>query len=561
MLFLFERCMKRLFGKPWLVFMGLGLMLVGISPYLRMRWDLSEEKKFTLHPSSVATLDSLKAPIHIKLYLGGKGLPGGFKRLQKATFDIISDIQDASPQTIDLESVDVYARYPSSTEREAFIFALDSLGLPPTNIVNTEDGKQVQQLVFPGLVIEQGDKQVAVLLLKGNQQASPQEILNQSVEGLEYAIMQGIRSLQETSRKKIGFFLDYSHVPAVKQLNLIASLRKSYDLYPVDLGASATLDGLDAICLIQPDRKFSEADQYKVDQFLVKGGKGIFFLEGVRVDTLENQGLVSSVLDNGLNTLLYRYGIRLNHNWVKDAQSRGMIPMQVGNFGNQANLQLVPWPAFPLLAGNPNHVITKNLDLIYSKIVSSLDTVASKSVLRKTPLLATSAYTQAQQAPATLPFAASGKAFDPKVFTGGAQVIAYLVEGKFRSAFENQVVEDPAFQVQTQQAGALIVIGDGDLALNGIDPATKGPSALGFDPYTKHQFANADFILNAFHYLLDDQNALLARNKNVRLRPLDKVEVNASKSFWQWLNVVVPVLSAAFISLLVILFRRYKYNG
>ena len=551
--------------RAWILFISAGLLLLLASPYILVRWDLSEEKKFTLSESTISTLQALDGPIRIKVYLAGKDLPGGFKRLQKASFAILQDIQRNSPQTISIETIDLYEAYPDATLREQQIFQLDSLGLPPTNLVNNEGGKQVQQMVFPGLVIEKGDKKTGVLLLKGNQLASSQEVLNQSVEGLEYEIMQGIQSLMDTDRKKIGFFLDYSRVPAIKQLGLIASLRKSYDLYPVDLSASSTLDGLDAICVIQPDRKFSPTDQFKIDQFLVKGGKGIFFLEGVRVDTIQGQGLVSSPMDVGLEEMLYRYGLRLNANWVKDAQLSGMIPLEVGNFGNKANLQLMPWPAFPLLTGNPASVITKNLDAIYGKFVSSIDTVSGSSGLKKTPLLVTSTYTQAQKAPATLPFASSGKDFNPAQYTSGPQVISYLLEGQFKSIFANRPLPQDSlangFVAQGQQAGGLIVVGDGDLALNGIDPNTKGPTPLGFDPFAKHTFANRDFILNAFHYLLDDQKALLARNKNIRLRPLDKVKVQEGRSYYQFLNVLFPVGFGILISLLVILYRKRKYGA
>ncbi len=542
-----------------------GIILLLASPYFLIRWDLSEEKKFTLSESTISRLQALDGPIRIKLYLAGNDLPGGFKRLQKASLDILHDIRRNSPQSITIETINLYEEFPDSKAREEHIFLLDSLGLPPTNIVNSQGGKQVQQMIFPGLVIEKGDKKAGVLLLKGNQLASPQEVLNQSVEGLEYEIMQGIQTLTQTDRKKIGFFLDYSKVPAIKQLGLIGSLRKSYDLYPVDLGASATLEGLDAICVIQPERKFSLEDQYKIDQFLVKGGKGIFFLEGIRVDTIQGQGLVTSVMDVGLDEMLFRYGLRLNANMIKDAQLSGMIPLQVGNFGDKANIQLMPWPAFPLLTGNPSSVITKNLDAIYGRFVSSIDTVSGSSGLKKTALLATSPYTQVQKAPATLPFSSSGKDFDPEQYKSGSQVISYLLEGKFKSIFANRPLPSDSlstsFIAQGENQGALIIVGDGDLALNDIDPSTKGPAGLGYDPFSKHLFANRDFIMNAFHYLLDDQRALLARNKDIRLRPLDKAKVQEERGFYQLLNVAVPVAFGLLISLLVIVYRKRKYGA
>jgi ABC-2 type transport system permease protein len=567
MLFLFIAYLCNMnFGRnnySWLALFLIGLFFILMSPYLNLRIDLSEEKKFTLSESSVRVLQQLDGPIHIKIYLGGDNLPGGFKRLHRSLVELLDDLKQHSSQDITLEQIDLYKDFPKESDRQNLIFELDSLGIPPTNIVNKEEGKQVQLLVVPGITVEKSDRLVGALLLKGNQLASSQEVLNQSIENLEYEIVQAIKSVQNLERKKIGFFLDYSQVPAVKQLDLIASLKKQYDLYPVDLAQSPTLDGLDAFCIIQPNKKFSKTDLFKIDQFLVKGGKGMMFLDGTRVDTLDQQGLLFTQVENGLEELLFHNGLRLNNNLVKDAQLCGAIPLAVGNFGNNPSLQLMPWPAFPLLMANPNSPITKNLDAIYSKFPSSIDTVQGSS-LTKTLLLKTSPYTQIQNAPATLPFSASAKAFDPAKFTGGSKAIAYLLQGKFKSLFKNRLSPSDTlsknFLAESQSPGALIVVGDGEVPQNGIDPKTKGPMPLGFDPYSKHTFANKDFILNAFNELLDENNGLLARNKSIRLRPLDKTKMLEEKTFWQGLNIIVPILLAGIISLMVILYRKYQFS-
>jgi len=565
MLFLFARSMKN-WIKPFLgpLLIAMGILLVGLSPYIRLRFDLSEEKKFTIAASSIELIRQQDAPIRIKVFLGGNKLPAGFKRMEKALDELLLDLKSNSSQGIEIEKIDVYEEYPDESARQKIIFQLDSLGIPPTNVVNNEDGKQVQQLVFPGVLIEKGDAQIGVLLLKGNKLSSPQEMLNQSVEGMEYEIMQGIEVISQQARKKIGFFLDYSHVPAIKQIDLISSLKKRYDLYPVDLSASPTLDGLDAICVIQPDRKFSEADQYKIDQFLVKGGKAVFLLDGIRVDTVANQGLVATPIDLGLQNLLFRYGIRLNSDLVKDAQLSGTIPLAVGNFGNKPSIELMPWPAFPLLQGNPSSVITRNLDAVYGHFVSSLDTVKGASFLQKTALLKTSPYTQVQQAPATLPFSASGKEFDPKNYVAGSRVIAYLVEGKFVSAFRNRILPfdslSKSFVAASGTKGGIVIVGDGDVALNGVDLETKSPCGLGFDPFSKHTYANKDFLLNSFHYLLDDGQAMMSRNKTVSLRPLDKAKVKSERVYWQWVNLLIPLGFGIILSACVIWYRKQKFN-
>lgn len=554
--------MKILLQKYKLALIGVLLLL--ISPYISTKFDLSEEKKYSLSPSSIQIIQQLKAPLKIKIYLDDENTPGGFKRLHKALLSTLEELKAESKVTFQIEQVHVYKDYPTDNDRQNLAFYLDSLGIPPTNVVNNENGKKTQLMVFPGIVIESNNQTTGALLLKGNKLNSSQEILNQSIEGLEYEIIKAIQVSQQTARKKIGFLLDYSLVPAVRQIDLIRAMKKSYDLYPVDLGQSPTLDGLDAICLIQPSKTFNTADMYKIDQFLVKGGKAVFLMDGIKIDTVQNQGLIITQKESGLEELFYRSGIRLNNNLIKDAQLCGAIPLIVGNYGDKPNLQLMPWPAFPLFSGNQSQAISKNLDAVYSKFASSIDTFTTKG-LKKTILLSSSNYTQLQKSPATLPFSASGKDFDPKNFTSGSKIAAVLNEGYFKSIFSNRPIPTNDlknyFKEKTDKKGAYILIGDAEVALNEVDPKSNQPLTLGYDLFSQHTFANKDFILNAFSYLLDEQHSLMARNKDVILRPLDKGKILKERRFWQTINLATPIALALFIGLLVNWYRKKKYQA
>lgn len=546
----------KLFSAYYLI--GIGILLIAVSPYVRGRLDLSEDGKYTLSESSEIVLNSIDSPILVQVYLGGDDLPGGFKRLKKETLDLLADIKSVSSANIDVQLIDVYDEYPTEEARAALTRQLDSLGIPPTNLVHKENGKQVQQLVFPGLVISKGALRTGVLLLKGNKLASPDQIINQSIEGLEYEIVQGIQTLLPQERKKIGFFVEYSSTSAIAQIDLVNALKRKYDLFPVDLAASPTLDGLDAICVLNPTREFSESDAYKIDQFIVKGGKALFLVDGVKIDTLENQGLAISQRKTGLENILFHYGLRINANLVKDAQLSGMIPLKVGNMGNKPNIQLMPWPAFPLLNGNPTNLITKNLDAVYGRFASTIDTISGVS-LRKTALLRTSQYTQLSKAPALLSFSSAGKDFDPAAYNAGVQTTAYVVEGKFESAFKN-LTQDTSFVASSGKESAIIVVGDGDVALNGVDYQSRQALPLGFDPFMKTTFANKDFLLNAFTYLIEENSPLLARSKSIQLRPLDKAKIQADGPFYQVINIAVPLLFATLLSLGVVFYRKRKYN-
>ncbi|RVU23441.1 gliding motility-associated ABC transporter substrate-binding protein GldG [Sandaracinomonas limnophila] len=553
--------MKSIFlSYKWLI---LGIICLALSPLLRTKFDLSEEKKFSISTGTKSILDSLKAPIKVKVFLDDENTPGGFKRLHEAIISTLNEFKDYSSQQIEVEQVHIYKDYPTERDRNELAFYLDSLGLPPTNVVNTEDGKKTQIMVFPGIVIEFNQQVVASLLLKGNKLSNPQEILNQSMEGLEFEIIQAIRQLQNPVRKKVGFLLDYSATPAIQQWDLIRNLKKKYDLYPVDLDNSMTLDGLDAICLIQPNKPIPSQNVFKIDQFLVKGGKALFFMDGCRVDTVQNQGLIITPTKTGLEELFFKNGFRINADLVKDAQLCAAIPLVVGNYGDKPNIQLMPWPAFPLLTGNNQNNITRNLDNIYGKFVSSIDTLGNTQ-LKITPLLHSGKFTQLQKAPATLPFSASGKEFEPSNFKSGEKISAIISEGIFNSIFANRILPNDSLQSIFVEKGnkkaGILLVADGDIPLNSLDPKTNQPLPLGFDVFSQHTFGNKDFILNAFSYLLDDQNALMARSKKIILRPLDKEKIAAEKSFWKTLNLSVPIIFGLFMGFGILFWRKRKYQ-
>jgi len=98
----------------------------------------------------------------------------------------------------------------------------------------------------------------------------------------------------------------------------------------------------------------------------------------------------------------------------------------------------------------------------------------------------------------------------------------------------------------------MIVIGDGDLVMNAISES-EGPLPMGMNKYTKQQYANREFLLNAVEYMVDNSGLLETRGKDYTLRLLDKARYEDNKTSWQLLNILLPIL-------LVILFIAvYQY--
>ena len=534
-----------------------------LANYFFFRIDLTEEKRFTINDATKNLLKNLEDEVYVKVYLTGKGIPAGFKRLENAVRETLDEFQIYGGTNIKYAFIDLNSEYKDEKIRNEKIVQLAQKGIPPTNAMATEDGKKTQSLIIPGAVITYQDKEIATLLLKSNsnKSASPQEILNQSYEGVEYQLASAIKNITATQKKKIGIFVNYSRLPAVNQIDLINALKKNYELYPVDLRQSPTLDGLDAVLVMKPDQVFNDDDKYKIDQFIINGGKALFFVDAVKVDSVAREGSLAQIQSVGLEDLLFKYGVRLNSNLIKDAQMCVAIPLDVGNFGDKANIQLVPWQYYPLINTFGKSPIVKNLDAIYTKYVGSLDTVRANGIT-KTPLLMTSRYTQILKAPAVMSYNFANKELNANDYKAGVQTVGILLEGKFESLFNNRILPSDQRSATFKSAGKpskIIVCSDGDIPINDFDKKQNNPLPLGFDKYSGNTFANKDFVMNAIDYLLDDNGVITARNKEVVLRPLDKVALQDEREYWQGINLIIPIVVLILAGLLKGFLRKRQY--
>lgn len=532
-----------------------------LANYFFFRIDLTEEKRFTINDSTKNLLKNLDNEVYVKVYLTGKGIPAGFKRLENAVRETLNEFQIYGGTKIKYAFIDLNSEYKDERTRNEKIVQLAQKGIPPTNAMATEDGRKTQSLIIPGAIITYKDKEIVTLLLKGNKMSSPQEKLNQSYEGVEYQLASAIKNVTATQKKKIGIFVNYSRLPAVNQLDIISSLKKNYQLYPVDLRQSPTLDGLDAVLVMKPDQVFNDDDKYKIDQFIINGGKALFFMDAVKVDSVAREGSIAQVQSVGLEDLLFKYGVRLNPNLIKDVQMCAAIPLNVGNFGDKANIQLVPWQYYPLINTFGKSPIVKNLDAVYTKYVGSLDTVRANGIT-KIPLLMTSAYTQILKAPAVMSYNVANKNLNANDYKAGVQTVGILLEGKFESLFNNRILPSDSRSATFKSSGKpskIIVCSDGDIPVNDFDKKQNTPLPLGFDKYSGNTFANKDFVMNAIDYLLDDNGVITARNKEVVLRPLDKVALQNEREYWQGINLIIPIVVLILAGLLKGYLRKRHY--
>lgn len=548
-----------------ILILGIGLLvIINLNMFFfkyTFRIDLTEEKRYTISDAAIELLRSLSDVVYIDVYLEGD-FPPGFQRLQRSIRQTLEDFSVYAGENIQYRFVDP-DKIKGERGQQDMIRFLGEKGIQPTNLYATEGGKRTEKLIFPGAIISYGGEDKGVMLLKGNKAANSQERLNQSVEGVEYELISTIEQMVNVDRKRIAMIHGHDELDSLDIASIKQTLLESYDIFDVDLPTKTSLNDYDGIVIAKPLKPFSETDLYKIDQFIMKGGKAIFLIDmlDVSLDSISNEGSIGYPLNTNLEGLLYKYGIRINKDYLLDLNSGG-FPVVVGNMGENPQIQLMPWPFYPIITNYSDHAIVRNLDAVYIRFTSSIDTVRTKGI-GKTPLMFSSPYSKTAGTPVKVSLNDLRKQMSPEIFNEGSKPLAYLLQGQFTSLFQNRFVPDGFDQLdfisQSLQT-SLIVCSDGDLLRNEINKKTGMPYDLGYDPYLQAEFANSDFILNALSFLMDEDGVILSRNREITIRPLDKVRIENEKIKWQLINLVIPIILVILFGIIRHFLRKKKYS-
>ena len=137
------------------------------------------------------------------------------------------------------------------------------------------------------------------------------------------------------------------------------------------------------------------------------------------------------------------------------------------------------------------------------------------------------------------------------------------MEGSFASEFKNGILPDGSAESEFRDHGApskILVCSDGDLLRNEINVENGRPLQLGFEQFSKETFGNEDFIRNVMAYLVDEKGIINSRIKEVTIRPLDRLKVEKEKTFWQVLNLGLPIVVLLLFGIFKHSRRKAKYT-
>jgi ABC-2 type transport system permease protein len=534
------------------------LLINVVSSQFFYRLDLTEEKRYSIKEPTQQALKTIDDDVYIEVYLEGE-INAEFRRFQKAIRETLEEFRIYSNDKIHYKFINP-SQAISEKARSEFMMDLASKGIQPTNVVDKQNGQRIEKLIFPGAVISYGTREVGVMLLKGNKATTPEEEINQSIEGIEYELANAIYKLTTLDHKRIGLVKGHGELDGLHIESFTRVLAEVYDTFSVNLSRS-NLNDFDALVIAKPTQSFTSVDKYALDQYIMHGGSVLILMDKLEatMDSASRKDYFAFPYDVNLDDQLFKYGLRLNMNLIQDRNS-AKYPIITGQVGNKPKIQLMDWPFFPLVNRYADHPITRNLDAVVTKFVSTMDTVKAAGV-KKTPLLFSSPYSRTITAPVNVTVNEVRKNLSVEQFTNSFP-LAYLLEGTFTSLYKNRFlpegVDKKAFKEQSKPT-KVIVIADGDLVRNDINPRTQEPQPLGFDPFSKYTFANQELLINMLSYLTDENGLIRARNKEVKIRPLDQEKIVGEKIKWQIINIVFPLVLLIAYGIIRAVIRKKRY--
>lgn len=516
-------------------------------------------------------LRKLDSPVEIEVFLKGD-YPASFRQLAQSTTELLEEFREYGKQNLRFTFVNP-GQGLSDSARMKFLGELTAQGIMPFNMKVQQEANDgfAEKLIFPGALVHYKGKTLGINLLKNQGGQDPMQTMNSSEALLEYQFAYAIHKLQEKEKPLVGYMLGHGESLGAEVYDALSTLQTSYGLDTLTLQAASYIPrDFDVILFAKPAAAFSDADKFKIDQYVMNGGKVLWFIDesGASIDSLHEHPEFFA-MDRGLNLedLLFRYGVRINQDLVLDLQS-DVVPLVVGNVGNRPQIQPMPFPYFPMLMPTKAHPIVKNLDMVLSRFVSSIDTIKNDAI-RKTILLTTSRNSRTMRLPAQVNWDIVKTQPNPRDYRQRYLPAAVLLEGKFTSLFRNRENPDAVdllhasgrpFRESADTINKMIIVSDGDVIANAVS-RKEGPLQMGINEFNPgFAFANKEFFLNCLEYLCGNSGIMEARNKELTLRLLDGEKVRQEKTKWQVICFLVPVGLVLLFAMVFQFIRQRKFT-
>lgn len=584
---------KKIQSLTQLALMIVTLIVVNFAAnYIKWDIDLTGDKRFTMSQATYDLLDELDQDVIIEVFLDGQ-LPASFAHLQNSIRELLDKFR-ARNSHVQYKFTDPLGEQTDSILTDAgykeYLQSLNNKGIKPVTINIMNKGAREQRLVFPAATIRIGSVEKVVNLLEEkaqvNQDLSQSNSIAASINLLEYKFTYTVAIMLKNKRPNIGILTGHGELDRPFTNSLEKALFQNYEVMRINLDETHSISPfINVLIIAKPTQPLGEKHQFIIDQYIMNGGKVIWAVDMLVADLNAFSTSGEFVpMERGLDigSQLFNYGVRVNANLIADLEC-STIPVEVGQVNGQPQYQLLPWlyhvRSYPYSLPTEreqgtiiDHPITKNLDYVDTRFPSSIDTVKTRTEIKKTPLLRSSRYSKVQFPPVSLSINMTKANIGQDAFppNKGYQNIAVLLEGPFESYFRNRV--SPEMHAKFEEAGRpivfegketqMIVISDGDIFRNDILSDNAGNKVkdleVGLNKYEGYQYGNKDFIINCIEYLSGNSGLLATRNKDIKMRPLDQERARVESFQWQAINLIVPFVVLSIFGAIYVYLRKKR---
>jgi len=556
----------------WLLLLVILLGINFLATIIHSRIDLTKEKRYTLSKATKDLLKNLDDDVQIDVFLKGE-FPAGFRKLANSTDDFLQLLKDRNGSKIHYRFVSPQDEMPEANGKK-YEDTLAGLGANPINLTVQVKAGQENKRVYPVALMKYKGRQALVNLYGGGKRMITPVEMNSAEALMEYQFAKTLDGLINPDKPLLAYSVGNGEPVDYKTYDLQQTLQRDYQLFMFNINKQKFIpDTFKALLIVKPSLQFTEEEKLKIDQYVMRGGKLICFIDNLiaEQDSLRYKPEIIAYDRNlNLTDLLFKYGVRINTDLVMDLQC-DFMPFAVGGSADNPQYEFLHWNYYPLFESNGNHTINKNTGLVAGRFVNSIDTITAAGV-KKTILLSSSANSRTIGTPALISTNENRNTAEDEKFKKANIPVAVLLEGKFTSLFRNRVSRLQAdslalygtpFKDVSTAENKMIIVADGDLVLNDISPK-DGPLPMGLNFYTigsqyEYQFANRDFLLNCLEYLVNKPGIIETRNKDIVLRLLDTQKVKEQKTTWQFVNIALPVLLIILFGSIYQQVRKRKY--
>jgi len=482
------------------VFLLIGIViLINFFAYnIFVRWDLTENKDYSISSATKNAISDLDDLVNIKIYFSSE-LPSQYSGLRQSVGDILDSYEKYSNSKIKYEFID-------PTDNDKLTKELQYKGIPELQFEIHEKDKLQIVRGFLGLEVQYADKSEVIPVVE-------------STTNLEYQVTLAIKKSIADSMSVVGILSSNGSVDGDTAKFIKEKLSELYVVRDVNLEKDAEIDsGINNLIIISPTEEFSQEELEKIDNYFMSGNPLLVLYDGIKVE----EGLQASVNKTGLEKLLSDYGITVAEDLVLESPaSSGQAAFTQGFFTFRQNYPM--WPIVKKDGFNKDNDSVSRLESVLFPWASSLSFDSSKvsEGADVSYLARTSDKSWSQKGSFDLNPQQKFKASGDK----GPKVLAYDVSAVFKSPY----------QENKESVNRLIVVGDSNFL------TTHGNS--GGD--------NLVFFQNIVDSLNIDSDLINIRSKGISSRPVKDLSDTA--------HALVRYANIFGLTIVVMLFGLFRY--